>query len=118
MMRACCAATTPRLGELMGSASRQELEIKQDAVTRADTVHSTNMYCYLSLLTDGKALDSIRNSLVNNGMEEWRRMVTRGETKVSPGTEDCCRRSCSREIAAESQGKLDSYRAETGSPMR
>ena len=82
MMRACCAATTPRLGELMGSASRQELEIRQDAMTPADTAHITNLYYFLSLLTDGKALDIVQNSPANNGMEVWRRMVTRGETKV------------------------------------
>ena len=66
----------------MGSASRQELEIRQDAVTPDDTAHITNLYCFLSLLTDGKALDIAQNSLVNNGMEVWRRMVTRGETKA------------------------------------
>ena len=68
MMRACCAATTPRLGELMGPASRQELEIRQDAMTPADAAHNTNLHYFLSLLTDGKALDIVQNSLLNNGM--------------------------------------------------
>ena len=31
----------PRLGELMGSASQQELEIRQDAITPDDAAHST-----------------------------------------------------------------------------
>ena len=57
MMRACCAATTPRLGELMGSASQHELEIRQDAMTPAEAAHNTNLYYFLSLLTDGKALE-------------------------------------------------------------
>ena len=82
MMRACCAATTPRLGELMGSASQQELEIRQDAMTPAEAAHNTNLYVFLSLLTDAKALDIVQNSLVNNAMEVWPRMVKRRETKV------------------------------------
>ena len=80
-MRAYCAAMAPRLGELMGSASQQEIEIRQDAMTPGDAAHSTNLYI-LSLLTDGEALDIVHNSLVSNGMEVWRRMVSRWESKV------------------------------------
>ena len=40
-MRAYCAAMAPRLGELMGSASQQELDIRQDANTPDDAAHST-----------------------------------------------------------------------------
>ena len=47
----------PKLGELMGSASQQELEIRQDAMTPNDEAHSTNLYYILRLLTDGEALD-------------------------------------------------------------
>ena len=81
-MRAYCAAMAPRLGELMVSASRQELEIRQDAMTPADAPRSTNRHYILSLLTDGEALDIVQNSSVNNGMEVWRRMVTRWEPEV------------------------------------
>ena len=48
----------------MGSASQQELEIKQDAMTPAEAAHNTNLYYFLSLLTDGEALDIVQNSLV------------------------------------------------------
>ena len=75
-MRAYCAAMAPRLGELVGSASQQEIEIRQDAMTSSDAVHSTNLYYILSLLTDGEALDIVQNSPVSNGSEE------------------CCKRSC------------------------
>ena len=76
-MRAYCAAIAPKLGELMGSASQQEMEIRQDAMTLSDAAHSI-----LSLLTDGEALDIAQNSPVNNRMEEWRRMATGWEPKV------------------------------------
>ena len=68
-MRAYCAAMAPKLGALMGSASQQELEINQIAMTPNDTAHSTNLHYILSLF-------------VNNGREVWRRMVTRWEPKV------------------------------------
>ena len=64
MMQACCAAARPRLGELMGSASQQELEIKQDAMTPAEAAHNTNLYYFQNLLTDGEALDIVQDSLV------------------------------------------------------
>ena len=63
-MRAYCAAMAPRLGELMGSASQQEIEIRQDAMTLIDAAHSTNLHYILSLLTDGEALDIAQNSPV------------------------------------------------------
>ena len=81
-MRACCAAMAPRLGELMGTASAQDVEIRQDALTPSDAAHSTNLYYILSLLTDAEALDIVQNSPVSNGLEVWRRMVTRWEPKV------------------------------------
>ena len=80
--RALCAAMAPRLGELMGSASQQEVDIRQDATTPSDAAHSTNLYYILSLLTDGKALDIVQNCPVTNGMEVWRRMVTRRQPIV------------------------------------
>ena len=61
----------PRLGELMGSASRQELEIRQDAMTPHDAAHSTGLYCIRSPLTDGEAVDIVQNSPVSNGVEVW-----------------------------------------------
>ena len=73
-MRACCAATTPRLGELMGSGRRQELEIRQNAMTPAEAAHNTNLYNFQSLLTDDKALDIVQNSTMSGG-DTW-------ETKV------------------------------------
>ena len=72
----------PKLGELMGSARQQELEIRQHAMIANDAAHSTNLYCILSLLTDGEALDTVQNIPVSRGMEVWRRMVTRLEPKV------------------------------------
>ena len=89
-MRAYCAATAPRLGELMGSASQQELEIRQNAMTPNDAAHITNLYYILSLLTDGEALDVVQNSLVSNGMEVWR-----GD--ALPCSEECCKQSCFRD---------------------
>ena len=47
-MRAYCAAMTARLGELMESASWQEVEIWQDAMTPSDAAHRTNLYYILS----------------------------------------------------------------------
>ena len=35
-MKAYCAAMAPRLGDLMGTASTQDVEIRQDAVTPSD----------------------------------------------------------------------------------
>ena len=61
-MTTYCAAMVPRLGELMGSASQHELEIRQDAMTPNDAAHSTNLYYILSLLTDEEALDIVQNS--------------------------------------------------------
>ena len=81
-MRAYCAAVASRLGELMGTASTQDVEIRQDALTPSDAAHSTNLNYILSLLTDGEALDIVQNSPVSNGLEVWRRMVTRWEPKV------------------------------------
>ena len=73
----------PRLGELMRTASTQDFEIRQDAMTPSDAAHSTNLYYILSLLlTDTEALDIVQNSLVSKGMEVWRRMVARWEPKV------------------------------------
>ena len=43
----------PRLGELVGSASQQEIEVRQGAMTPSDAAHSTNLYFILSVLTDG-----------------------------------------------------------------
>ena len=81
-MRANCAAMAPRLGELMGTASTKDVETRQDALTPSDAAHSTNLNYILSLLTDGEALDIVQNSPVSNGLEVWRRMVTRWEPKV------------------------------------
>ena len=81
-MRVYCAAMAPRLGELMGTASTQDVEIRQDALTPSDAAHSTNLYYILSLLTDAEALDIVQNSPVSYGLEVWRRMVSRWEPKV------------------------------------
>ena len=81
-MKAYCATMAPRLGELMGTASTQDVEIGQDAMTPSDAAHSTNLYYILSLLTDAEALDIVQNSPVSNGLEVWRRMVARWEPKV------------------------------------
>ena len=81
-MRAYCAVMATRMSELMGSASKQDQEIRQDAMTPNDAAHSTNLYYMLSLLTDGEALDVVQNSPVVNGMEVWRRTVMRWEPKV------------------------------------
>ena len=43
-MRAYCAAMAPRMSELMGSASKQDQEIRQDAMTPNDAAHNTNLY--------------------------------------------------------------------------
>ena len=51
-------------------------------MTPSDAAHSTNLYCVLSLLTDADALDIVQNSPVSNGLEVWRRMVSRWEPKV------------------------------------
>ena len=66
-MKAYCAAMAPRLGELMGTASTQDVEIRQDAMTPSDAAHSTNLYYILSLLTDAEALDIVQNS----PCEQW-----------------------------------------------
>ena len=95
-MKAYCAAMTPRLGELMSSASKQEVEIRQDATTPSDAACSTNLYYNRSLLTDGEARDIVQNRPVNNIMEVLRRMVTRWEPKVSAGFEECCKHCCSQ----------------------
>ena len=81
-MRVYCAVMAPRLGELMGTASTQDFEIRQDALTPSDAAHSTNLYYILSLLTDAHALDIVQNSLVSNRLEVWRRMVSRWEPIV------------------------------------
>ena len=81
-MKAYCAAMAPRLGELMGTASTQDVEIRQDAMTPSDAAHSTNLYYILSLLTDAEALDIVQNSPVSNGLEVWRGIVARWEPKV------------------------------------
>ena len=81
-MKAYCAAMAPRLGEMMGTASTQDVEIRQDAMTPSDAAHSTNLYYILSLLTDAEALDIVQNSPVSNGLEVWRRMVARWGPKV------------------------------------
>ena len=83
-VRAYCAAMAPRLGELMVTASTQDVEIRQDALTPTDAADSTNLYNILSLLTDAEALDIVQNSPVSNGLDVWRRMVTRWEPKVPP----------------------------------
>ena len=57
-------------GEQMGSASEQELEIREYGMTPNDAAHSTNLHCILSLYTDGEALDIVR------------RMVARWEPNV------------------------------------
>ena len=82
-MRAYCASMAPRLGELMGTASSQDVEIRQDALTPSGAAHSTNLYYIVSLLTDAEALDIVQNSPVSNGLEVWRRMVTRWEPTVT-----------------------------------
>ena len=41
---AYCGALAPRMSELMGSASKQDQEIRQDAMTPADSAHSTKLY--------------------------------------------------------------------------
>ena len=66
-MRAYCAAMAPRLGELMGTASTQDVEIRQDALTPSDAAHSTNLYYILSLLTDAEALDIVQKQ----SCEQW-----------------------------------------------
>ena len=81
-MSAYCASMAPRLGELMGTSSTQDVETRQDALTPSDAAHSTNLYYILSLLTDAEALNIVQNSLVSNGLEVWRRMVTRWDPKV------------------------------------
>ena len=43
---------------------------------------STNLHYILSLLTDAEAPDIVQNSPVSNGLEVWRRMVTRWEPTV------------------------------------
>ena len=58
-MKAYCAAMAPRLGELMGTASTQDVEIRQDAMTPSDAAPSTNLYYILRLLTDAEALDIV-----------------------------------------------------------
>ena len=82
-MRAYCAAMASRLGELMGTASAQDVEIRQDALAPSDAAHSTNPHYILSLLTDAEALNIVQNSPVSSGLEVWRRMVTRWEPKVT-----------------------------------
>ena len=42
-MRAYCAVKAPRMSELMGSASKQDQEIRQDAMTPDDAAHRTNL---------------------------------------------------------------------------
>ena len=58
-MKAYCAAMAPRLGELVGTASTQDVEIRQDAMTPSDAAHSTNLYYILSLLTDASSPGTI-----------------------------------------------------------
>ena len=81
-MQACCAAVARRLGELMGSASQQEPDIRQDGRNPNDAAHSTNLYYILSVLTDGEARDIMQTIPRNNGMEVCRRIVMRWEPKV------------------------------------
>ena len=81
-MKAYCAAMAPRLCDLMGTASTQDVEIRQDAMTPSDAAHCTNLYYILSLLTDAEVLDIVQNSPVSNGLEVWRRMVARWKPKV------------------------------------
>ena len=66
-MKAYCAAMAPRLGELMGTASTQDVEIRQDAMTPSDAARSTNLYFILSLSTVAEALDIVQNS----PWEQW-----------------------------------------------
>ena len=66
-MRAYCAAMAPRLGELMGTASTQDVEIRQDALTPCDAAHSTNLYYIPGLLTDAEALDIVTGGVASNG---------------------------------------------------
>ena len=51
-------------------------------MTPSDAAHSTNLYYILSLLTDAEALDIVQNSPESNGLEVWRRMVSRWEPKA------------------------------------
>ena len=60
-------AMAPRLGELMGTASPQDAEIRLDARIPSDAAHSTILYFILSLLTDAEALDIVQNS----PCEQW-----------------------------------------------
>ena len=93
-MKAYCATMAPRLGELMGTASTQDVEIGQDAMTPSDAAHSTNLYYILSLLTDAEALDIVQKQLCEQwgwrcGVEWW----LAGNRKYHPGYEECCKRS-------------------------
>ena len=68
-MRAYFAALAPRMGELMGAASKQEREIRQNAMAPHDAALCANLYCILSLFTDEEVLGIVQNSPVGNGME-------------------------------------------------
>ena len=81
-MKAYCAAMTPRMAVLLEAAGTMVDEIVHDTMGEQDVAHSTSLYYVLSLLTDGEALDIVRNSPTNNGLECWRRMVVRWEPKV------------------------------------
>ena len=81
-MKAYFAAMNPRMSVLLEAASAQGDEILHDTMGEQDIQYSTSLYYVLSLLTDGEALDIVRNSPTNNGLEVWRRMVMRWEPKV------------------------------------
>ena len=49
-MQACCAAMARRLGELMGSASKQEPDVRQDGKNPNDAAHNTNFVLHLELV--------------------------------------------------------------------
>ena len=114
MMRACCAAMTPTLGELMESASRQELEIRQDAMTLAEEAHNTNLYYFLSLLTDDETLDIVQKQ---SGEQYNGGVVSSGDAQANESTFQTPRSTAGdlvpemehswrkRETAAESLGK-------------
>ena len=93
-IRAYCAALHPRLAALMESAASMNLAVDHGTMAPEDVQHSTTMYYLMSLLTEGEALDIVRNAPVHNGLEVWRCMVGRWGRKSRAGSEACCR-TCS-----------------------
>ena len=55
------------MGELMGAASWQEREIRQNEMAPHDAAFSANLCCILSLLTDGEVHRAEQSSGQRNG---------------------------------------------------